>query len=85
MLAARQGEDVVGSAAALLPQVPVVAVGQEGPCWLAVLALVTAAPVVVAQPMAVQVVALAAEEQVEALVYLRSLQSLSAAMAGSTT
>jgi hypothetical protein len=40
---------------------------------------------VLAQPMAVQVVALAAEEEAGALVELLSRQSFSAAMARSTT
>jgi hypothetical protein len=65
--------------------------------WLAVLALVTAAALLeqvallgqaaalLAQPMAVLVVALAAEEEAEALVELLSRQSFSAAMAGNTT
>ena len=53
--------------------------------WPAVLALVTAAPVVLAQPMAVLVVALEAEDSAEALLDLLSRQSFSAAMARSTT
>ena len=60
---------------------PAVAVVKAGLRWLAVLALVTAAPVVLAQPMVVLVVALAAEVLVEIL----SRQSFSAAMARSTT
>ena len=94
MLAAE--EEDVDSAAAHLPdlaaeaQVPVLAVVKAGLRWLAVLALVTAAALleqvpVLAQPMAVLVVALAAEEEAEALVELLSRQSFSAAMAGNTT
>jgi hypothetical protein len=86
MLAAQEdqvdtaAEEDVDSAAALVAQVPVPA-AEAALRWLAVLARVTAAPVVLAQPMAVLVVALAAE----ALVELLNRQSFSAAMARSTT
>ena len=71
----------VHSAAALLAQVPVLAVVKAGLQWPAVLARVTAAPVVLAQPMVVLAVALEAE----ALVDLLRRQSFSAAMARNTT
>ena len=82
MLAAQ--EEQVDSAAALVAQVPVLAVVKAGLRWLAVLALDSAAALL-ARPMAVLVVALAAEEAAEALVDLLSRQSFSAAMARSTT
>ena len=63
---------------------PVLAVEEAGLHWLAVQALVTAAALP-AQPVAVLVVALGAEEEAEALVDLLSRQSFSAAMARSTT
>ena len=76
--------------AAVVAQVPVPAVAEAALPQVPVLSLVEAAPVVLAQPKAVLVVALAAEEQLvpqQLPVVVQPLlnhQSFSAAMAGST-
>ena len=90
MLAEQEEEAVDSAAAEDVDQAPVLAAAEAGLRWLAVLALVTAAALlaqvpVLAQPMAVLVVALGAEEAAEALVHLLSRPSFSAAMARSTT
>ena len=92
-MAAAEAEGVA-SVAALVAQVPVLAVVEAGLCWLALLVLVTSAALleqvpVLAQPMAVLRLALAAQDQAEdraeALVHLLSRPSFSAATAGITT